>query len=386
METNRTASQAPHKIDRMALSVMIARMASIDMLFQILVSRKGSDLHMSTGHPPMLRIDGDMPPLDLPAVDGDDMIGFLHEIMPSINRHEFEEHHNTDFAYAVKDLARIRCNVFRDHEGVGAVFRVIPSSVLTADQLNLPKGVRDLCYLSKGLVVVTGPTGSGKSTTLAAMIDLINKTRSDHILTIEDPIEFVHKGQKSKVTQREVKNHTRSFASALRAALRQDPDVILVGEMRDLETIQIAIETSETGHLVFGTLHTNTAISTIDRLIDVFPADRQSQIRAMLASSLRGVVCQMLCKKIGGGRVAALELLLTDSGIASLIRDGKSHQISSSMQVGKAKGMLVLNDSLMAHVLNGIVAPAEAFSKSVDREDLMNRFQKAGISMESETA
>jgi twitching motility protein PilT len=241
-------------------------------------------------------------------------------ITPESNREQFEKEHDTDFAYELPGKARFRCNLFMDHRGPGGVFRQIPSNVLTCDQLGLPKAVRDLCFLSKGLVLVTGPTGSGKSTTLAAMIDLVNKSRSDHIITIEDPIEFVHKSQKCLVHQREVGRHTESFKRALRAALRENPDVILVGEMRDLETIAIAIETAETGHLVFGTLHTSTAPSTVDRVIDQFPADRQSQIRVMLSESLKGVISQTLLKKKCGGRVAAHEVLIGVPAISNLIR------------------------------------------------------------------
>jgi twitching motility protein PilT len=263
-----------------------------------------------------------------------------------------------------------------DRKGMGGVFRVIPSKILTAEQLNLSKDILKLCYLTKGLVLVTGPTGSGKSTTLCAMVDYINKNRSDHIITIEDPIEFVHDNQKCLINQREVHNHTDSFKDALRAALREDPDIILVGEMRDLETIAIAIEMAETGHLVFGTLHTSTAPSTIDRIIDQFPADRQSQIRVMLSESLKGVIAQTLCKKIGGGRIAALEVLLADSAIANLIREAKTTQIPSSMQTGKSKGMVTLNDALLGMVKAKQVEPKEAYMKAVDKvnfESLLKR-------------
>ena len=259
------------------------------------------------------------------------------------------------------------------------MFRQIPEEILTCEQLNLPPAVRELCFLSKGLVVVTGPTGSGKSTTLAAMIDHINKNRADHILTIEDPIEFVHKDHKCLINQREVGSHTASFKRALKAALREDPDIVLVGEMRDLETIEIAIETAETGHLVFGTLHTTTAASTVDRIIDQFPADRQSQIRTMLSSSLKGVVAQTLCKKQGGGRVAALEVLLVNSAVSSLIREGKTHQIVSSMQMGGKAGMRLLNDSLAQLVKEGTVAPEEAYIKAVDKDGLVSAIQALSL-------
>src|SRR5205814_395282 len=275
--------------------------------------------------------------------------------------------HDTDFAYEIAGLGRFRSNVFMDRKGPGAVFRVIPSKILTAEDLGLSPYILKLCGLNKGLVLVTGPTGSGKSTTLCAMIDYINRNRTDHIITIEDPIEFVHDNKKCLMNQREVHVHTDGFKDALRAALREDPDIILVGEMRDLETVAIAIETAETGHLVFGTLHTTTAASTVDRIIDQFPADRQSQIRIMLSESLRGVISQTLCRKIGGGRVAALEVLIATGAISNLIREGKTFQINSMMQVGRANGMVTLNDSLFDLVSKKLVEPEEALAKAVDK-------------------
>ena len=270
----------------------------IDALFQRMVQTGASDLHMTSTLVPMFRLHGDIVPVEgCPEITPEQMEQILFEITPEQNKAEFDKSNDTDFAYELEGFGRYRSNLFRDHRGIGGVFRLIPSEVLTAQQLNLPKAVTDLCYMSKGLVLVTGPTGSGKSTTLAAMIDHINSTRTDHIITIEDPIEFVHKTKKCLVNQREVKRHTDSFKRALRAALREDPDIVLVGEMRDLETIEIAIETAETGHLVFGTLHTTTAASTVDRIIDQFPTERQEQIRTMLASSLKGVVAQTLCKR-----------------------------------------------------------------------------------------
>ena len=280
---------------------------------------------------------------------------------------EFAEKHDTDFAYEVPNLARFRANVFADRKGRGAVFRVIPSEILTAEKLGLSQHILNLCKLNKGLVLVTGPTGSGKSTTLCAMIDYINRTRDEHIITIEDPIEFVHQNNKCLINQREVRTHTNSFKAALRAALREDPDIVLVGELRDLETVAIAIETAETGHLVFGTLHTTTAASTVDRIIDQFPSDRQAQIRIMLSESLRGVIAQTLCRKIGGGRVAALEVLIANGAVSNLIREGKTFQIPSLMQVNKAIGMVSLNDALFELVTKKLVAPDEAYSKSVDK-------------------
>ncbi|MGH9204859.1 MAG: type IV pilus twitching motility protein PilT, partial [Vicinamibacterales bacterium] len=264
-----------------------------------------------------------------------------------------------------------------------AVFRVIPNKILTAETLGLSQHILQLCHLNKGLVLVTGPTGSGKSTTLCAMIDYVNRMRPDHIITIEDPIEFVHDNKKCLINQREVGTHTNSFKDALRAALREDPDIVLVGELRDLETVAIAIETAETGHLVFGTLHTTTAASTVDRVIDQFPADRQAQIRVMLSESLRGVIAQTLCRKIGGGRVAALEVLIATSAISNLIREAKTFQIPSMMQVNKAGGMVSLNDALMELVTKKIVAPDEAMAKAVDKTGLDSLLKRAGITLQT---
>lgn len=356
-------------------------MAQIDELINRLVAADGSDLHLSTGRPPMIRQHGDMTSLDLPPMTNDVLLDMLMEIAPEDCRTEFRQKNDTDFAYEIPDFVRMRVNLFQDLKGCGAVLRVIPATVISAQQLGLSQGITNFCYLSKGLVVVTGPTGSGKSTTLAAMVDYINQTRCDHIITIEDPVEFVHKEKKCHITQREIRRHTHSFSSALRAALRQDPDIVMVGEMRDLETIEIAIETAETGHLVFGTLHTSTAPSTVDRIIDAFPANRQNQIRTMLASSLKGVVSQTLLKKVGGGRVAAHEILIVDRGISALIRDGKTFQIASAMQVGRAKGMTMLNDTLLALVRDGKVEPGEAYLKAVDKDDLLSKFSNAGISL-----
>ena len=331
-------------------------MAWIDALFKRMVELGASDLHMTAGKKPMWRMHGDMTGVDECAViKTDQMRQILMEITPPANKQEFESDNDTDFAYELKGMARFRVNLFVDSKGPGAVFRQIPEKILTVEDLALPKAVVDFCHLSKGLVLVTGPSGSGKSTTLAAMVDFINKTRTEHIITIEDPIEFVHQDQKCLINQREVGSHTESFKRALRAALREDPDIVLVGEMRDLETIAIAIETAETGHLVFGTLHTTTAASTVDRIIDQFPADRQAQIRTMLSTSLKGVVAQVLCKKVGGGRLAALEVLVVNSAISAIIREGKTHQIQSNMQMGGKVGMKLLNDSLLELVQKGLV-------------------------------
>jgi twitching motility protein PilT len=291
----------------------------------------------------------------------------LTSIMDAKELGEYRELNDTDWAYEIEGLARFRCNAGRDRRGPMAVFRTIPGRVMSVDDMGLSREVQNLCYLTKGLVLVTGPTGSGKSTTLAALVDLINTTRTDHIITIEDPIEFVHQSKKCLVTQRQVGLHTRTFKHALRAALREDPDIVLVGEMRDLETVSIAIETAETGHLVFGTLHTTTAASTIDRIIDQFPADRQSQIRVMLSESLRGVIAQTLCRKVGGGRVAAREILLTIPAVSNLIREGKTFQIPSIIQTNRKAGMVTLNDALMELVDQKQVEPKEAYLKAVEK-------------------
>jgi twitching motility protein PilT len=358
-------------------------MAWIDELFKKMVEVGASDLHMTSGMRPCFRNSGDIVPIDeCPELSAEQMQQVLYEITPERNRLEYEECNDSDFAYEIVGLARFRANLFRDRNGPGGVFRQIPSEVLSAEKLNLPKPVLDLCMLSKGLVVVTGPTGSGKSTTLAAMIDHINRTRTDHIITIEDPIEFVHQQKKCLINQREVHRHTTSFKRALRAALREDPDIVLVGEMRDLETIEIAIETAETGHLVFGTLHTNTAPSTVDRIIDQFPADRQNQIRTMLSSSLKGVVAQTLCKRKPKGRVAALEVLIVNTAVAANIREGKTHGIVSAMQMGGKLGMRLLNDSLLELVKSGQVDANEAFIKAVNKDDLMSKFGANGITVD----
>jgi twitching motility protein PilT len=342
-----------------------------------------SDLHLSVGKPPLVRKDGRIQPLESDGIPLSDetLKTLLDPIMPEVNRREFEGCHDTDFAYEISELARFRANLFADRLGRGAVFRVIPTKIITAQELGLSSHILKLCDLNKGLVLVTGPTGSGKSTTLSAMVDHINRTRHDHIITIEDPIEFVHESRNCLINQREVRTHTESFKRALRAALREDPDILLVGEMRDLETIAIAIETAETGHLVLGTLHTTTAASTVDRIIDQFPADRQSQIRTMLSESLRGVISQTLCRKIGGGRVAALEVLIASQAISNLIREGKTFQIPSMMQVGRASGMTTLNDALLELVTKKFVAPEEAYSKCVDKSGFEAALKRAGITI-----
>ena len=361
-------------------------MAEIDRFFRLMVEHKASDLHLTTGSKPMFRKDGSILPLkNDEVVDPSRMKMLLYEIMPKANEEEFNKHNDTDFAYELQGAGRYRCNIFRDHRGIGGVFRLIPSEILSAEQLGLPKTVLNFCSLQKGLVLVTGPTGSGKSTTLAAMVDHVNRTRADHIITIEDPIEFVHPSKRCLVNQREVGLHTQTFASALRAALREDPDIVLVGEMRDLETTHIAIETAETGHLVFGTLHTTTAISTIDRLIDQFPAGQQAQIRTMLADGLKGVIAQTLVKKIGGGRVAALEVLMVNQAVAALIREGKNSQIMSIMQTGQKEGMTLLSSELTRLVKEEVIEARHAYEKATDRIDLLRNFQASRINFNPQT-
>ncbi len=297
----------------------------------------------------------------------------LLPVMETRHVEEFEATNDLDFAYAIPGVARFRVNMFRDLHGVGVVMRVIPAKVLTIEQLGLPQIVKQFCTYPKGLVLVTGPTGSGKSTTLAAMVDHINKTRAEHIITLEDPVEFVHESNRCLVNQREVGAHTASFTRALKAALREDPDIVLVGEMRDLETISLAMETANTGHLVFGTLHTATAISTVDRIINIFPPEEQAQVRATLGETLRGVVAQTLLKRQGGGRVAALEVLVCNYAVQSLIREGKTHQIHNVMQTGRGAGNMLLNEELAKLAQARTVTTEDAMSKAIDKADLARR-------------
>jgi twitching motility protein PilT len=341
--------------------------AFINQLLKTMVEKGASDLHLRVTEPPILRHHGEMVRQEGAPLTDEQLFNMIKSIMPERNRREFQELNDTDYAYELEGIARFRANAARDRNGPIAVFRQIPATVVNVEQMKVTEEVQRLCFLTKGLVLVTGPTGSGKSTTLCALIDLVNRARNDHVLTIEDPIEFVHQNKNCIITQRQVHVHTKSFKSALRAALREDPNVVLVGEMRDLETVSIAIETAETGHLVFGTLHTTTASGTVDRIIDQFPADRQEQIRVMLAESLKGVVSQTLCKKIGGGRVAAREILLSIPAVTNLIREGKTFQIPSIMQTSKRLGMVTLNDALIAYVDSGEVEPKEAYMKAVEK-------------------
>ena len=351
----------------------------IDQLLVKMVDDGASDLHLSSGNPPYFRVHGDIRRDSTEPLAPDFLLGKLLEITPEKNREEFEERKDTDFGYGLEGIARFRVNLFEDRAGPGAVLRQIPHEIPGAQDLGIPEKVLELCDLNKGLVLVTGPTGSGKSTTLAALIDHINASRAAHIITIEDPIEFVHQNKKCLVNQREVHTHTRSFKDALRAALREDPDIVLVGEMRDLETIAIAVETAETGHLVFGTLHTATAPSTVDRIIDQFPADRQEQIRQMLSKSLRGVIAQTLCRRKTGGRVAAYEILIATPAVENLIRERKTFQLYSVMQTSRNLGMLTLGDSLVELARQGLIDGREAYLKAINKEEIRNLLARANI-------
>lgn len=360
-------------------------MNRIDKLLEIAVDSAASDLHLSSGYSPCLRIDGAMQFLnDYPVLTSEDNDAILKEIMPERNQHEFEQNWDSDFAYEIEQVGRFRVNVFKDAIGTGAVFRTIPPRVPTLEELGLSFAgtLRELCMHTKGLIIVTGPTGSGKSTTLAAMVDLINRTRTEHLITIEDPIEFSHQAQNCLINQREVHRHTRNFAGALRAALREDPDIVLLGEMRDLETTEIALETAETGHLVLATLHTNTATSTVDRIIDKFPSGRQNQIRTLLSNTLTAVIAQTLCKRMDGGRAAAAELLIATSAVRSMIRDQKTHQLPTAIQVGYNVGMRSFTDSLYHLVDDGIITPREAYLKAVDKLSLEQKFKEKGIAVD----
>jgi len=343
-------------------------MAKIDALFKILKDKGGSDLHLSPANPPLIRRSGDLEPVIDRPIGRDQIKALLYEIMSEAQRQSFEATHDLDFAYEVPALeSRFRANIFMGRLGISAVFRLIPGTILTAEQLGLVSGVLNFTSFKKGLVLVTGPTGSGKSTTLAAMIDHVNKTRKEHILTVEDPVEFVHTSQQSLINQREVGRHTESFAAALKAALREDPDLILVGEMRDLETIELAITAAETGHLVFGTLHTNSAAKTVDRIINVFPTNQQEQIRAMLAESLRGVICQQLLRTVDGKRCAAMEILSVTSAVSNLIREGKTFQIPSIIQTGRAQGMQLMDQAIQDLLADGRISREEAYKYATNK-------------------
>ncbi|HET6680604.1 MAG TPA: type IV pilus twitching motility protein PilT [Gemmatimonadaceae bacterium] len=366
--TNGAGTAASAKVTDATPRIDDASRAHIDALLTMLSSRGASDLHLRAGEPPIIRLHGEMVRVEgEPELDSEAIEKMLEAIFPARNLEEYATMSDSDFAYEIAGVARFRANALRDRKGAAAVFRVIPAKVVSVEEMAISAEVQALCQLTKGLVLVTGPTGSGKSTTLCALIDLVNRSRSDHVITIEDPIEFVHENKSCVITQRQVGLHTTSFKHALRAALREDPDIVLVGELRDLETASIAIETAETGHLVFATLHTTTAASTIDRLIDQFPPDRQEQIRVMLSESLKGVISQVLCKKVGGGRVAAREILLSTPAISNLIREAKTFQITSAMQTGRKSGMITLNDALIELVDTNVVEGREAYTKAADK-------------------
>src|SRR3954468_6201225 len=351
-------------------------------LLKKMLELSGSDLHISTNSPPQVRVHGHLQPLDMPMLTPSETKQLAYSVLTDAQKHRFEENLELDFSFGLKGLARFRGNLFNQRGATGAVFRVIPFEIRSFQQLNLPPIVAKLCEKPRGLILVTGPTGSGKSTTLAAMIDKINTERHDHIITIEDPIEFVHQNKNCLVNQREVHSDTKSFSDALRAALREDPDVVLIGEMRDLETIEAALRIAETGHLTFGTLHTNSAASTINRVIDVFPSHQQSQIRAQLSLVLEGVICQALLPKVGGqGRACAMEILIPNPAVRNLIREDKIHQIYSAMQSGQDKyGMQTFNQSLATLVLTKQITQETALNRSSMPEELVEMINRgAGL-------
>ncbi len=343
-------------------------MAKIDAFFKLMNEQGASDLHLVAGQAPMLRITGDIERIKYKVLDNDDLRSMLYEITPEEKVKLFEETGDVDFGYEIPGLARYRANYFMQKNGIGAVFREIPSVILTAEQLGLPTVLSKLATLPRGLVLVTGPTGSGKSTTLAAIIDQANRTRKDHIITVEDPIEFVHKSESCVVNHREVGTHTKSFGAALRGALREDPDIILVGEMRDLETISLAVEAASTGHLVFATLHTTSAHKTVDRMIEVFPGHQQEQIRSTLSDGLRAIIAQVLFKRIDKkGRCVALEILIATPAVRNLIREAKSYQIPGMVQTGKKYGMQLLDDAIMKLLNRGWISAEEAYAKANEK-------------------
>ena len=340
----------------------------ITELLAFSVKNNASDLHLSAGLPPMIRVDGDIRRINVPALDHKTVHSLVYDIMNDKQRKDFEEFLETDFSFEIPDLARFRVNAFNHNRGAGAVFRTIPSKILTLEQLNAPAVFKEIADTPRGIVLVTGPTGSGKSTTLAGMVDYKNDSEYGHILTIEDPIEFVHESKKCLVNQREVHRDTLGFSEALRSALREDPDIILVGEMRDLETIRLALSAAETGHLVFGTLHTTSAAKTIDRIIDVFPAAEKGMVRSMLSESLRAVIAQTLLKKIGGGRVAAHEIMIGTPAIRNLIREDKVAQMYSAIQTGQGIGMQTLDQCLQDLVARGLVSKQDAKQKAQNKD------------------
>ena len=372
---------APEKTPQETEQAVTRKAPRLNRLLKRMVAEGASDLHLSAGRAPCWRIDGEIRTIqDAKTLEGEEVLNILNPVMEDLDRQDFQQSYDTDFAYGVPNVARFRINLFRDHRGVGAVIRVIPSTVLSIEQLGLPPVLKTLSEKPKGLVLVTGSTGSGKSTTLAAMIDHINKTRRVHVITVEDPIEFVHQEDLALINQRQVGHHTKSFASAIRAALREDPDILLIGELRDRETIALSLEAAHTGSLVFGTLQTATAISTMTHIIDFFPPDQQDHVRSSLADSLQGVVSQTLCRRIGGGRVLAPEVLIVDTAVRHLILEEKTNQIVSTMQTKRGQGNTLLNEELAELVKGRRLGKArykveyeEALSKTSDREDLARR-------------
>jgi twitching motility protein PilT len=358
------------------MAVKMGVQVSVKDLLEFCIKLGASDLHISAGLPPMIRNDGDMQKVDLPSLSETQTDKMLLDIMNDMQRKAFEENKSVDFSISLHGDYRFRVNVFRQSRGLAAVIRLIPNQILTLKDLDLPRGLEGLVEKEKGFLLVTGPTGSGKSTTLAALVHHINQTRRKHILTIEDPIEFVHTPRKSLINQREIGLHTHCFADALRAALREDPDVILVGELRDLETMSLALTAAETGHLVLATLHTSSAPKSIDRMIDVFPSDQQQQVRAMLAESLLAVVSQTLCKRRDKGRVAALEIMVGTHAVRSLIREAKLHQLPGTMQSSQSSGMRTLEMSLVQLLEQNLIHPDEAISKGLNKELVPDKLQK----------
>jgi twitching motility protein PilT len=348
-------------------------MAQIDKFLNFLVKNAGSDLHLTTGSPPIVRIDGDLQKMKLPPLTEDQVRSLIYEIIPERNRKEYDAVNDSDFAYQLTGIARFRTNVYRDINGPAMAMRLIPFDIMTVEDLGLPQAIVDLTMLPKGIILCTGPTGCGKSTTLAAMLHHANLNRADHVITIEDPVEFVHESLNCIFSHRQIGSHTESFKRALRASFREDPDIILVGEMRDLETTALAITAAETGHLVFSTVHTTTASSTVDRIIDQFPPDQQSQIRVMLSNTLKAVIAQTLCRRKVKGRIACYEILVVHSAVANLIREKKTYQLPSVIQTGKKYGMCTMNESLMNVVEEGFVSLEEAYGKSVDKQDMNDR-------------
>ena len=358
----------------------------VDRFLKLMNDRGASDLHFSVGRPPLFRNSGRIVPIRYRVLSDADFEMLMKPITPPEMWPDFLENGDSDYAYEVPGLARFRVNMFEQERGHGAVFRIIPEKILTLDQLQMPRSVRSLAYLEGGLVLVTGPTGSGKSTTLAGIINEINENRALHIVTIEDPLEFVHQNKKSVLSQREVGTHSQSFRNALRAAVREDPDCILVGEMRDLETISMALSAAETGLLVFGTLHTNSAAKTIDRVINVFPTDRQDGVRGVMSAVIRGVLAQQLLRRNGGGRVAAVEVMFSSPALSSLIREGKTHQIGGVIQQGKARGMIAMDDSLRKLVEEDVIDPGAALEKALAKDEMRKWLTERGCELPPDDA